>query len=180
MADGIKVGSDYRSAVVGMDYHLDAELHPIAGSLTADGVQWGTAFTTTAVGELQEAWRWAFDPYAKADYMEADLLLLEIAITLSLLASDAAVSGTWKLQYSQDGLTWTDLHTVVSESGTLSTAAVERTRQGFASIASITKTPIYIRLMVSCETAEKTVTAAVKNSSYVRGVGEVKKAAGNP
>lgn len=148
---------------------VDYEHRLIYKDLTSDGVQWGAgdegvdaSYTTTSVGSLEEAAKFTIDVG-----FTGTPKWVEVGLTISLGASADNSAGKWKWQGSVDGITYSDLHSLVTESD-IDIVAKERTRQGFAKLTIFTDTPIYIRLMVQCDTASQTVTAKVKSSSYVR------------
>ncbi|MFH1140907.1 MAG: hypothetical protein V1724_04390 [Chloroflexota bacterium] len=148
----------------------DFEDRLVSGALTSDGIQWGTAFTTTEVGVLQEAFIKTIDPG-----IDGDLLWLELGLTHKMYASADNSAGKWQWQARNKDGTWVDLHTIITEADidTSGTGVIERTRQGFFTPATnIKQVPFDIRLMIQCDTATKTVSAQVKSSSYARAVYE--------
>ena len=148
----------------------DFEDRLVSGDLTSDGVQWSTAFTTTQIGVLQQAFIKTINTG-----VDGDLLWLELGLTHKMYASLDNTAGKWKWQARNKDGTWVDLHSVVTEADidTSGTGAIERTRQGFFTpAANINQVPFDIRLMIQCDTADRTVSAQVKSSSYARAVYE--------
>lgn len=146
----------------------DLEDRLVSGDLTDDGVQWSDAHTTESVGQLEEAFTKTIDPG-----VDGDLLWLELGLTIRLHASADNTAGKWKWQARNKDGTWTDIHSLVTESDidTEGTGAIQRTRQGFANVSgNLSAVPFELRLMVQCDTADRTVTAKVKSSSYARAV----------
>ncbi|MDY6834204.1 MAG: hypothetical protein SVY53_05315 [Chloroflexota bacterium] len=151
---------------------VDYEHRLIHKDLTSDGVQWGAgdegvdaSYTTTSVGSLEEAAKFTVDVG-----FTGTPKWVEVGLTIDLEASADNSAGKWKWTGSVDDSTYTDLFSLVTESDidTSGTGSIERTRQGFAKLTIFTDTPIYIKLMVQCDTVGETVTAKVKSSSYVR------------
>jgi len=140
-------------------------------ALTADGVQWcagdegaDDSYTTTSVGDLEEAFKMKIDPRVLGDPN-----WVEQGLTIGLKASADNSAGKWKWQGSINGTDWGDLFDLVTEAD-IDIAEFGRTRQGFALLSVITKVPFWVRLMVQCDTSSQTVTARVKSSSYVTPV----------
>lgn len=144
----------------------DFEDRLVSGDLTEDGVQWSEPYITQSVGELEEAFIKTTDPG-----VDGDLLWLEFGLTIHLHASADNTAGKWKWQARNKDGTWTDLHSLVTESDidTEATGAIQATRQAFPSLGdNLNEVPFQTRLMVQCDTADRTVTVKVKSSSYVR------------
>lgn len=145
--------------------------HPFArGSLTTDGVQYGTA-TTASVGSSWAAVETVTidPPYGGA------IVELEFGLTASMGGSTVAYLRNHKWQAASVGSTWVDLCSAFVSSGAGSTSYVEQTHSGYFSTgnANLGTLPMQLRLVIySSGATGETVTGRTKNSSYVRYVVE--------
>ena len=135
--------------------------------LTASGEQWSTEVATTTADTDVTIFSKTIDPGIDS---EADgVLWLEWGLTAAFKAvSSATADLIWKWQARNEGGTWTDLHSAVTETD-IGTTYVERTRQGFFKAANINQVPFEVQCLLQCNELNEG-RAKVKSSSYVRAV----------
>ncbi len=164
-------------ALFTLDKVIDYTQPLIDGDLAADGIQWGAgndgllgSVTTITVNTWYEAFLKQINPHLPRGGV---LLWAELGLTAEFSSNNDNSTGEWYWQISNDGVTWSNLHAVVTETDidTAATGAIQRTRSGYPrQYPAFDNTPFWVRLMMQCTSVNDTVTARIKNSSYIRMV----------
>ena len=143
------------------------------GQVATDGVQYSTAATVGTVGAVVAILSETIDPGVDLRLKKIEVGLTQ-RFTNKLAAYQASLSYYWQARRDGIGtlqwlaLTPTIQKNVASGIGSLS----EDTVSGFINVASLSQTPIVIRLMAFAH-RDNNLSGDVKNSSYVRLIGSV-------
>ena len=144
--------------------------HPFGkGSLTTDGVQYAAETTSAgsaayvAVPDLATVYR----------PVETRIKEVELGLTMALKSSNSVETVLWKMQASDDNISWEDLIAEqTAASGAAVSAYADKTIAGrFAPTGNFagTANPFYVRGVVKMPAAATgTASAKMKNSGYVR------------
>ena len=140
--------------------------HPFArGSLTSDGVQWSTEYTTTT-DDYEEVEGVTVMPPALGEVLE-----YEFGLTCAVKSTGTGESVLFKWQARNRGDTWVDLHDAVTYPANASVYEEYTFSGRVKPVSNFNRVPFDVRLIIKSGGAGgENAVGKTKNSSYVRVV----------